>query len=118
MLGHLHHDFIRYGGDICTGLGSLDDMERMADAGCDDLCGDVVDGKDLSYIPDQLHAVMADIIQPPQEGAYICSSGPGTHQCLCWGEDQSQVGLDPLTGKDLSSLQAFGCHRYLDDHIG
>ena len=44
MFGHLHHDFVWDSSDIRTGLGSLDNMERMADAGRDDLGGNVVDG--------------------------------------------------------------------------
>ena len=69
MPDHLLDHLKRYGDDLGTCQAGLHDMKRIAYAGYDDLGLEVVVPEDLSDLPDEIHAVMAGIIQAADKRA-------------------------------------------------
>ena len=63
MMGHLLDHLIGNGGDIGSGQSALRHMHRMAHAGGNDLCLDIVKVKDLRNRLDQVDARLGNIIQ-------------------------------------------------------
>ena len=74
MMGHLLDHLIGNGGDIGSGQSALRHMHRMAHAGGNDLCLDIVKVKDLRNRLDQVDARLGNIIQTSQERGYIGSA--------------------------------------------
>ena len=63
MMGHLLDHLIGNGGDIGSGQSALRHMHRMAHAGGNDLCLDIVKVKDLRNRLDQVDARLGNIVQ-------------------------------------------------------
>ena len=119
MFGHLFDDLVGHGGDVRTGQGAVGHMDGIAHAGRDDLAVDVrVVGEDRRDALDQVNARLADVIQTPQERAYIGGARPGRQQCLVGREDQGAVGGDALGRQHLDGLQALHGHGNFYNHVG
>ncbi len=87
-------------------LRRLEEMHGRAGAGGEDLrlvAVVVVDGADVA---DDLHALGADVVEPPDERADVGRAGLGREQRLRAGEAKRDVGLDALGGEMLHRLEA------------
>src|SRR4051812_5597437 len=73
-----------------------------------------VDGFDVA---DQLHAVLADVVEPAHEWAAIDCASFGDHQRLVRREAQGHVHLDAFRAQLLASLDAFARRGQLHHHV-
>src|SRR5216117_1180269 len=69
---------------------------RMAYAGHQHLRLEVVVPVDGHDVPDEPHAVLADVVQPPNEGTDAPGAGLGGQEGLARRETQRDVDLDPF----------------------
>ena len=97
MFGHLHQNLKWNGCDVSACLCTVYDMDRVTDAGCDDLGLDVMHLIDLHDVVDQVDTWHGDIIQTTKEWGYISRAGPCCKQCLSGRKYQRYVGFDALS---------------------
>ena len=69
MVDHLLEDLERQRRDMRTGEGRLGHVQRVPDRGRQDLGVELVDRDDLGQLADDDHAVLVDVIEPPDERA-------------------------------------------------
>ena len=75
MLGKLHHDAERDGRHIGADKGGVQHMDRVADAGDDDLGIEAVVVENGPDIFDDPHAVLGDVIQAADKRGDVGRSG-------------------------------------------
>ena len=117
MFGHRFQNLVRYGGDVRACQSAVSHMDRVADAGGDDLRLNAGNGKNICDLADQIHTADVDVIQSSQERGNIRSAGSCGKQCLVGSEDQCNIRLDALSAQHFHSLQSFHGHRDLDNHV-
>src|SRR6185369_513883 len=99
VFGELNHDRIGDGGDIGADKGRVEDMDRVAHAGHDDLGHVAVVVEDGADLFDDPHAVLRNIVKPADKGRYVRSARLGRQKRLHGGENQGHIGLDPFCGQ-------------------
>ncbi len=72
---------------------------------------------DLHDLLDQLHAVLADVVQSTDERRDVGCTGLAGEQSLGSGEAESDVGLDPFAGQRPDGAQTRRSQRNLDHHV-
>src|SRR3972149_8356713 len=77
VLEHRLEDGVGHGGDVGAGLGGLDYVQRMPEAGGQHLGGHVIAIEYLHDLPPTGHPLVADIVQPPDERADVGGAGLG-----------------------------------------
>src|SRR3970282_333803 len=97
---------VGHGADVGAGPGRLHDVQGMAEAGGQHLRGHVIAGEYLHDLPHYRHPLLADVVQPPDEGADVGGAGLGRQERLVRLEDKGGVDLDPLPGDAVDRLQA------------
>lgn len=117
MVGEFADDGVGDGGDVGSGHGGFDNVQRMANARYEHFGQVAVVVINRDDLLDQLHTVGADVVEAPDERADEVCSGFGGEQRLRWRKDQRGVGLDAVRRKVLDRLEAFDRKRALDDHI-
>src|SRR3970040_1126629 len=117
VLEHRLEYGVGHGGDVGTGLGRLHDVQGMAEAGGQHLSGQVVAVEYLDDLPHYRHPLLADVVQPPDEGADVGGAGLGRQERLVRLEDKGGVDLDPLLGGAVDRLQAVLVQGDLDHDI-
>ena len=111
MFGHLNDNFIRNGGDISSCQGAVGYMDRVADAGCDDLCVDIFcHVENVCDLTNQVDAVAGNIIDSSEERRNVGCASPGCEKSLVCRENQGHVGLDALGRKDFDCFQSLYGH--------
>src|ERR1035437_8954157 len=96
MLGQLHDDRIGDSGDVGADQGGVEHVDRVPDAGDDDLGFIAVVVEGGPDILDDFYDVLGDVVQPPDEGGDVGRTGLGGQERLEWGENKSDIGLDLL----------------------
>ena len=99
------------------GQGGFQHVQGMADGGHENLCGVVVVVEDRLDLADDVHAHVADRIQPAHEGADVGRPALRGQQGLQWREGDRDVGLDPFRGKALHGAEPVAGDGDLDDDI-
>ena len=90
---------------MCTGQCAVRDVDRIAHRGSDDFGMDIrVIAEHLCNGLNQVDAGLADIVQTPQKGADIGSTGTGSQQRLICAEDQGAVGGNALAAQHLDGI--------------
>ena len=118
VVDHLLQHLIWHGGNVCTGQCAVRDVDRIAHRGSDDLGMDIrVIAEHLCNGLNQVDAGLADIVQTPQKGADIGSTGTGSQQRLICAEDQGAVGGNALAAQHLDGLQTLCRHGDLHYHV-
>src|SRR3989304_523729 len=82
VLEHRLEYGVGHGGDVGAGLGPLHDVQGMAEAGGRHRAGHVVAGEYLHDLPHYRHPLLADVVQPPDEGADVGGAGLGRQERL------------------------------------
>ena len=99
-------------------LGGFDDVDRMADGGDQhfglEIRVVVVDRHDVG---DQFHAVLADIVQPADEGRNERRTGLGRQQRLRGGKAQRHIGHHAFAVQRFARPQPVRRQRQLHAHI-
>ena len=85
-----------YGGDVGADECGFQDVERMPNAGDDNLGGELIIGEDGFNIAHDVHANVADIVEATDERAYVGSARFRGEQCLQRIETEGDVRLDAL----------------------
>ncbi len=97
MLYHLHEHAVRHRGDVRPGQGGGGAVQRMADAGGDDLgiqVGIVIqNGQDIIH---DLHTVLTYIVQAAHENADVSGPGQRPEQRLVGRKTKGHIYLDVL----------------------
>ena len=118
MLGHLLDYLVGNRCDVRSCQCAVSYMNRVTNAGCDDLGLDALYREHLGDRLNQIDTGSGDIIQTAQERRYISSSGTGCQQRLVRTEDQCYIRLDAFRRQYFNSLQTFDGHRDLYYHVG
>src|SRR2546422_4348315 len=118
MLDHLLHHLGRHRGDARPGAGGLDDVQRVSDAPDENLSLHLVVAEDLNEVLDDVHPAMADIIQPPDEGAHVGRAGLRGEKTLVRGEDERHVHRDTEPAHGLHRPQPLRYDGDLDHDVG
>jgi len=82
-------------------------MQRIADAGGQDLALEIVVVEDPSDLAHQIHADVADVVETPEERADVGGARLRRQERLRGGEDQRGVDPDPLRREGLDRAQSF-----------
>ena len=90
----------------------------MADAGGEHLRGQAVASEDLGDVRDDVHAAMAGVVQPPDEGADVRDARLGAQERLVHGEAQGLVDGDALLRHRRHGSKAVTRAGQLDDDVG
>lgn len=117
MFGQFPQHRRRQGRHIGTDLCGIGHMIHSADRGRKDLRREAVIVIDLANVRNQLHAVEADIIQPPDKGRDEGRARLGCKQRLVGGETEGDIHHMPITGEHPASPQPGPCQRHLDGNI-
>ena len=118
MFGHLNDNFIRNGGDISSCQSAVGHMDRVADAGCDDLCVDIFcHVENVCDLTNQVNAVAGNIINSSEERRNVGCASPSCEKSLICRENQGHVGLDALGRKDFDCFQSLYGHGDLNYHV-
>src|SRR5439155_10852200 len=117
MLDELLEGGKRHGADVPADLGGLHHVLRMAYAGHQHLRLEVVVPVDGHDVPDEPHAVLADVVQPPNEGTDAPGAGLGGQEGLARRETQRDIDLDPFRRQCLAGFQALRDQRDLDHDV-
>src|SRR5882724_11682140 len=118
MLDERLEDGKRHGRDVGPQARGLDHVQGIPDAGGQDLALEVVvveDGPDLAH---DLHAYVADVVEPADERAHERRPRLRRQERLRRREDEGRVDRDPLRREGLDGAQTLADHRDLDDHVG
>src|SRR5262245_37937508 len=107
----------RHGGDIRADARRLDHVQRIPNAGRQDLALEVVIVEDGPNLADDLHSDMADIVEASEEGADERRPGLGRQERLRRRENQRRVDPDPFRGERSDRPQPLADQRNLDDHV-
>ena len=68
VLVELHHDLVRHRPDVGARQRALDDVNGVADRRREDLRPEAVVVVDRADLPDQVHPVDGNVVQPSDEG--------------------------------------------------
>ena len=98
-------------------LRRLDDMERVADARHQDLGGEGVVRVDRLDVPDEPHAVGADVVEPSDEGRDVGRTRLGRQERLRGGETERHVDADLLLREPARRRQPVLGQRTLHDNV-
>ena len=99
-------------------LGGFDDVAGMADGRGQDLGGDVgVVAEDRGNLPNEVHALPGDVVNPSQEGTDESRASQGGEQGLVGIEDEGHVDLDALCGQLTGGNEAVLRHGNLHHHV-
>src|SRR5262249_9285988 len=104
--------------DVGAGLGGVDDVERVADRGSEDLSLEALDAVDLTDITDQIHPNVRDVVEAAEEGADVDGAGLRREEGLRRREAERLVDADALAGEVLHGLEAILGERALHDGVG
>src|SRR6185503_3321191 len=96
VIKHLVNDLERHGGDVSTHACSFNGMNRVANTCCQHLCLPTVVAIDLNDVTQQQQPILANIIQPPEEGTNERGSGLRREDCLRCGKAKRNVDFDPF----------------------
>src|SRR5207245_8994663 len=107
----------RHGGDVVADGRGVDDVQGVAHAGGQDLAGEVIVVEDGPDLPNDVHADVADVVQPPDERADEGRPGLGRQERLVGREDEGGVDPDPLRGGCLDRPQPLAAHRVFDPYV-
>lgn len=110
-------DLRRDRGDVRPGEHDAVHMGTAADAGGDDLRGQVVGAEHLHHVFHQFAAIFPDIVQAADEGAHVGGTGAGCQHGLSQAEDEGAVRPDAFSAQNLDGLQTFRDTGNLDDHV-
>src|SRR2546425_9904165 len=86
----------RHGGDVGTETGCVDDVQRVADAGRQDLALEFVVVEDRPDVAHDVHPDMADVVETADERAHERRTSLRRQESLRRGEDERGVHPDPL----------------------
>ena len=92
-------------------------MNRVADAGHDNLGGITIVVKNGANFLDDPHTILGNVIQAANKGGNISSTGLGSQQRLHRGEDQGDIGFNAFIGKGFGGFEPFWCHRYFYHNV-
>ena len=97
MFGHLNDHFIGNRGNISSCQSTIRYMDRITDAGSNDLCIDILCHiKNICDLTYQINTVSGNIINSSKERRYVSCTCPGCQKRLVCRKDQRHIGLDTL----------------------
>src|SRR5206468_223027 len=117
VLHELLEDRERAGGDVRAHLRRADDVERAAHARDQHLGRVRVVVEHLQDLRDEVHAVVTDVVEPPDEGGDEGGARLGGEEGLRGLEDQRHVHADAAVGEGARRLEPLGDHRALDHDV-
>src|SRR5437016_926674 len=118
MLDHLLHHLWRHRGDARPCASGLDDVQRVSDAPNENLSLHLVVAEDLHEVLDDVHPAMADVVEPPYEGAHVRRTRLRCEETLIRRKDERHVHWDAEPAHGLHRHQPLRDDGNLDDHVG
>src|SRR5690606_29926097 len=118
MLEQAQDGVQRAGAHVRAYFRALDDVQRVADGGCQYLGLEALYVIDVGNLCDQLYAIPAAVVYTANEGRNVGSARFGGQYGLPGGEYQGTVGLDLVLGKPPNGLYAVLDHRHLYHDAG
>lgn len=70
-------------GNVGPGSGRFNDMQEIADAGCQCQRGELVLSVGLHRVANHLHAILGDVVEPPHKGTDDIGAGQLRKARLC-----------------------------------
>src|SRR2546430_9119746 len=117
VLGHLLEHVEGERDDVRAELRGLDHVDGMSDARHQDLPVPVVVPENPGDLPDALHALLADVVEPSDERAHVLRPRLRREDRLVRGENERRVDLDAFGRESLDRLEALRRHLNLHDDI-
>src|SRR5437667_44787 len=117
VLRHLLQHVERHRDDVRAELRRLDHVERVSDRCDEDLAVPVVVPEDLEHLADDMHALLAHVVQAADERTHVLRARFRGEDRLIRREDQGRVDLHALRGKGFDRLKALRCHLDLHDDV-
>src|SRR5438128_9443285 len=117
VLRHLLQHVERHRDDIRAEFRRLDHVEWVSDRCDEDLAVPVVVPEDLDDLADDLHALLAHIVQAADERTHVLRACFRGEDRLIRREDQGRVDLHALRGKGFDRLEALRGHLNLHDDV-
>src|SRR5437660_1208203 len=117
MLQQLIEYFRRHGADIGATEACLDDVHGIADGRDQHLSLEFIVVEDRHDIADQVHSILADIIQAADKGADEIRPGLCGHDRLGRGKYERHIHAHAFFTEGSCRLQSFFRHRTFHDDI-